>query len=197
MKKFTSDIDIDIGNRDRLLNIIDHTSATMRENKGNKKHASGIYVTDIPYDSMKNTAAIDYVAAESRGYVKIDLLNMSLYNHIRDEQHLYELMKEPDWSMLSDRSFVEKIVHINKHYSTLMRMPEPVNSIPRMAMFLAVIRPSKKHLIGLPWSEVAKTIWDSDSDGFAFKRAHAIAYAHLVTIHMNLLTQKNGKNTNS
>jgi len=185
-KQFTSDIDIDIANRDQLLAIIDHTSATMRESKGNKKHGSGIYVTDVPYDAVKNTASIDHVAAEARGYVKLDLLNMSLYNSVKNESHLYELMKDPDWSMLSDRTFVEKIIHINKHYGSMVKMPEPINSIPRMAMFLAVIRPAKRHLIGLPWSEVAKTVWDAGDDGFSFKKAHSVAYSQLVVVNMNL-----------
>jgi hypothetical protein len=185
-KQFTSDIDIDVANRDQLLAIIDHTSATMRESKGNKKHGSGIYVTDVPYDAVKNTASIDHVAAEARGYVKLDLLNMSLYNSVKNEDHLYELMRDPDWSLLSDRLFVEKIIHINKHYASLIKMPEPVDSIPRMAMFLAVIRPAKRHLIGLPWSEVAKTIWDAGDDGFAFKKSHSLAYGQLVVVAMNL-----------
>jgi hypothetical protein len=185
-KQFTSDIDIDVADRDQLLAIIDHTSATMRESKGNKKHGSGIYVTDVPYDAVKNTASIDHVAAEARGYVKLDLLNMSLYKNVRSFEHLEQLMKEPDWSMLSDRTFVENIIQINKHYSALIRMPEPINSIPRMAMFLAVIRPAKRHLIGLPWSEVAKTIWDMDEDGYVFKKSHSLAYSHLVVVAMNL-----------
>ena len=69
----------------------------------------------------------------------------------------------------------------------MRKMPEPINSIPRLAMFLAIIRPSKKHLIGLPWKEVAKTVWDKDSDGYQFKKSHSIGYAHLVIVHMNLL----------
>jgi DNA polymerase III alpha subunit len=68
-------------------------------------------------------------------------------------------------------------------------MPEPVNSIPRLAMFLALIRPAKKHLIGEAWSEVTKTIWDKNTDGYSFKKSHAIAYAHLVVVHMNLLEE--------
>lgn len=66
-------------------------------------------------------------------------------------------------------------------------MPEPIDSIPRLAMFLALIRPAKKHLIGKSWKEVAETIWDKGSDGYSFKKSHAIAYAHLVVVHMNLL----------
>jgi DNA polymerase III alpha subunit len=57
-----------------------------------------------------------------------------------------------------------------------------------MAMFLALIRPGKRHLAGKPWREVAETVWDKDDEGYAFKKAHAISYAHLVVVNMNLLT---------
>ena len=71
-------------------------------------------------------------------------------------------------------------------------MPEAVNSIPRMAMFLSVIRPAKRHLIGKPWAEVASTVWDRPSDdSYYFKKSHAVAYAHLVVINMNLLNNRN------
>jgi len=53
------------------------------------------------------------------------------------------------------------------------------------------MRPAKKHLQGLTWKEVAKTVWDKDSDGYSFKKSHAIAYAQLVVVHMNLLQEKN------
>jgi hypothetical protein len=56
-------------------------------------------------------------------------------------------------------------------------------------MFLAIIRPGKKHLIGKPWKEVAKTVWDKGTDGYVFKKSHSLAYAHLVAVHMNLITE--------
>ena len=68
-------------------------------------------------------------------------------------------------------------------------MPEPINSIPRLAMMLAIIRPSKKHLIGLPWIEVNKTVWDKTEDGYSFKKAHGVAYAQLVAVNMNLIEE--------
>jgi hypothetical protein len=68
-------------------------------------------------------------------------------------------------------------------------MPEPIDSIPRLAMMLAVIRPGKKHLIGKTWRDIAKTVWDKGSDGYTFKKSHAIAYAQLVVVHMNLLEE--------
>jgi hypothetical protein len=56
-------------------------------------------------------------------------------------------------------------------------------------MFLAIIRPGKRHLIGLPWAKVAETIWESTEDGYVFKKAHAVAYAHLVAVHINLIVE--------
>lgn len=187
--KFNSDIDIDFGNRDLILNLIKHIPAAMRKVDPIRKHATGIYVTDVPYDAIYNMANIDYNVAEQRGYLKLDFLNVHVYENIRDEKHLIELMREPNWGKLSDQAFVEKLIHISNHYNSLQRMPEPINSIPRLAMFLACIRPAKKHLIGLKYSEISKTVWDKDTDGYSFKKSHAIAYAHLVVVHMNLLEE--------
>ena len=185
--RIDSDIDIDFGSRDDLLKLIKHTPAAMRNVKPMRKHATGVYITDVPYDPVNDMASIDYTTAEKRGYFKLDLLNVHVYSQVRDEQHLIELMREPDWDKLKDPVFVEKLIHLNNQYYNLQKMPEPVDSIPRLAMFLAVIRPGKKHLIGLPWREVAKTVWDKGTDGYVFKKAHAIAYANLVVVHMNLL----------
>lgn len=188
--KIDSDIDIDFGSRDDLLKLIPHTRAAMRNVNPIRHHATGIYVTDIPYDPVHDISAIDYVEAEKRGYFKLDLLNVHVYNQVRDEMHLIELMQEPDWDKLLDKSFVEQLIHLSNHYQSIIKMPEPINSIPRLGMFLALIRPAKKHLIGLPWKEVAKTIWDKGHDGYSFKRSHSCAYAHLIVVHMNLLCGK-------
>jgi hypothetical protein len=187
--KFTSDIDIDFADRNQILQHIKHTPAAMRNVSPIRKHATGIYVTDIPYDTVNNIANIDYVEAENRGYVKLDFLNVHVYDKVRDEMHLVELMREPNWKKLQDKDFVEKLVHLSNHYYSIRKMPEPIDSIPRLAMFLAVIRPSKKHLIGLPWKDVAETVWDKDADGYTFKKSHSIAYANLVVVHMNLLEE--------
>jgi len=187
--KFKSDIDIDFGNRERILEKINHISASMRNINPIRKHATGIHVTEIPYDPINNMSALDYEVAEDRGYLKIDMLNVHVYNMVRDENHLIQLMSEPDWSMLCDSKIVEQLIHLGNHYNSIQRMPEPINTVPRLAMFLAVIRPGKKHLIGLPWSEVSKTIWDREEGTYSFKKSHAIAYANLVVVHMNLLKE--------
>lgn len=188
--KFRSDIDIDFANREQALNLIRHTSATIVRAEGPVKHNTGVYVTDIPSDPFTNSASIDHRAAEDRGYIKLDFLNVGIYSQVKDEQHLLELMNtEPAWEKLYDRDFCNQLIHIGNHYDTLIKMPEAVNTIGRMAMFLAVIRPGKRHLIGETWREVAKTVWDKpNDDSYYFKKAHSVSYAHLVVVHMNLLT---------
>ena len=189
--KFQSDIDIDLGDRTQALAHISHVPASIVRDGKLVKHNSGIYVTDIPVDPFTGQASLDYQAAESRGYVKLDLLNVSLYTQIKSEAHLTELMnQEPAWDRLYDPEFFAKLIHVGSHYDTLLKMPEAVNTIPRMAMFLAVIRPAKRHLIGKKWQDVAATVWDKPSDdGYYFKKSHAVSYAHLVVVNMNLLTQ--------
>jgi hypothetical protein len=187
--RFNSDIDIDFGDREKILSLIEHIPAAMRNVHPIRKHATGVYVTEIPYDPVNDMASIDYTVAESRGYLKLDMLNVHVYNQVRNEHHLVELMREPNWDNLKNKEFVEKLIHLGNHYSTIRSMPEPVNSIPRLAMLLAIIRPGKKHLIGKSWKEVAETVWDKDNTGYSFKRSHACAYAHLVVVHMNLLEE--------
>jgi len=186
--KINSDIDIDFGDREKLLSLIKHTSASMRNVNPIRKHASGVYITPVPYDPINDMASIDYVEADKRGYFKLDLLNVHVYEQVKDEKHLVELMADPDWDKLKDSEFVEKLIHLNGQFYNMQKMPESIDSIPRLAMFLAIIRPGKKHLIGQSWKEINKTVWDKNDDGYVFKKAHAIAYAHLVVVHMNLLT---------
>lgn len=188
--KFNSDIDIDFSDRADILRHIDVIPASIRKDGDIRRHNTGIHPTEIPYDPLHDVAAINYIDAENRGYIKLDFLNVWVYKLVRDEQHLTELMQEPDWNKLQDTDYFVKLIHIGNHYQSMKQMPEPINSIPRLAMFLAIIRPGKKHLIGKPWSEVSKTIWERESgDGYVFKKSHAIAYAHLVVVNMNLLSQ--------
>lgn len=189
---FRSDVDIDFSDRAEVLAVLDTTPASILRDNKLVRHNTGIYVTDIPRDPFTGMSAIEYNSAEDRGYVKLDFLNVNLYKQVRDEAHLIELMKEPDWAKLYDPEFCSQLIHISAHYDTLIKMPEAVTTIARMAMFLAIIRPGKKHLVGLPWAEVAKTIWEKPADdSYFFKKAHGIAYSTLVTVNMNLIVEQN------
>ena len=189
--KFKSDIDIDVADRDRALSLLEHTAASIIKEDKNAKHNTGVYFTEIPADPFTGRASLDYEAAEEIGYIKVDVLNVGLYQQVKNEEHLLELMQqEPAWDRLYDPDFCARLIHIGAHYDTLVRMPEAVNSIPRLAMFLAVIRPAKRHLIGRTWREVAESVWEKPTDdSYYFKKAHAVGYSHLVVVNMNLLTQ--------
>jgi len=186
----SADIDLDLADRDQLLKLIQATPARQLHQGQVRRHNSGVYVTDIPYDPVNQCAAIDYETAEQRGYFKIDLLNMSVYNLIKSPEH-YQLMlnKQPDWAQLwTDTEWAKQLVHVG-NYTELLKQMKP-DSIPRMAAFISVIRPGKAHLQGCPWAEVFESVWDGDvSRGFVFKKAHSLGYAMLVTLHMNLLSQ--------
>jgi len=189
--KFNSDIDIDFGDRDAALAVLKHTPASIVRNGELVRHNTGVYATDVPVDPATGQCALDYQVTESRGYVKLDFLNVSVYAQVKNEDHLQHLMQEPLWDLLREQQFVAQLIHIGNHYSTMTRMPEPVDSIPRLAMLLAVIRPAKRHLIGLPWREVAATVWDKPADdSYYFKKAHGVAYAHLVVVNMNLICEQ-------
>jgi hypothetical protein len=187
--KFKSDIDIDFANRDQVLALLNSTPASIIRDGKISKHNTGVYFTDIPVDPFTGLASVGYESAEDLGYLKLDFLNVNLYQQIRNETHLLELMNtEPDWGKLYDPEFCGQLIHIGNHYDTLIKMPEAVNNIPRMAMFLSVIRPAKRHLIGSTWTDVAKTVWEKpQDDSYYFKKSHAVSYAHLVAVHMNLL----------
>lgn len=188
----SADVDIDLADRDQILALIKYTPARQVVDGKIRKHNSGVYATSIPVDPINECASIDYKEADARGYFKIDLLNMHVYKLVKDHNHYTEMLKrEPTWSKLLDKEFCEKVVHVANHYDLLCKLKP--DSIPRMAMFLALIRPAKRHLADKSWAEIAKEIWQApEDDSYFFKKSHAVGYAHLVALHMNLLETSHG-----
>ena len=184
----SADIDIDLANRDQLLQLIQATPARQLHQGQVRRHNSGVYVTGIPYDPVNACAAIDYEQAEQLGYFKIDLLNMTVYQLIKSPEHYQAMLAtEPPWERLwTDTEWAKQLVHIG-NYTELLKNMQP-DSIPRMAAFISIIRPGKAHLQNQSWSDVFESVWDGDdSKGFIFKKSHSLGYATLVTLHMNLL----------
>jgi len=172
----SADIDIDLADRDQLLKIITATPARQLTQGQVRRHNSGVYVTDIPYDPVNECAAIDYESAEQLGYFKIDLLNMSVYQLIQSPDHYEEMIaKEPPWQRLwTDSKWAQQLVHVG-NYTDLLQSMKP-DSIPRMAAFISIIRPGKAHLQNCPWVKVFESVWDGDdSRGFVFKKSQTIA----------------------
>lgn len=184
----SADIDLDFADRDQALKLIQHVPARQTVDSQVRRHNSGVYVTDIPWDPVNQCAAIDYQTAEDRGYFKIDFLNMHVYKLIQSPEHYQQMLNtEPPWSRLwQEPEWASQLVHIG-NYTDLLAAMRP-DSIPRMAAFISIIRPGKAHLQRKDWNTVFASVWDGDaSRGYTFKKSHAVSYAALVALHMNVV----------
>ena len=181
------DIDIDFADRDIILDKLNHRIAKLDTGK---KHNTGVYFTEIPHNPVDNLATIDYDEAEERKYFKIDFLNVFIYKQVKDEEHLIKLMtKEPLWDLLTEAEFSNQLFHVGEH-STLLKKLSP-KSIEQLAATLAIIRPAKRHLENETWDNIMKQVWTKPKDGsYFFKKAHAVAYAHAIVVHMNLICEQ-------
>lgn len=186
----SADIDIDFADRDVALQFFKHHVASRVQDGVLKRHNSGIYVTAIPHNPFTNLSTIPYKEADERGYAKIDFLNVSIYQGVRDEEHLTKLMNtEPYWELLQEEEFCSLLFHLNGHHE-LTQLMKPSN-VEELAAVLAIIRPSKKHLSGAPWDKVFKEVWIQPSNGeYYFKKAHALSYAFAVIVQMNLICEQ-------
>lgn len=180
------DIDIDFADRNKVLHLIEHRVAKLDTGK---KHNTGVYVTECPHNPVDNLSTIDYKTAEERGYFKLDFLNVSIYNDVKDEAHLQKLMeKEPQWDLLEHDDFTNLLFHVSGH-GDILRKLKPT-SVEQLAAVLAIIRPAKRHLVNETWQTILTEVWTKPEDGsYYFKKAHAIAYAVSVVVHMNLICE--------
>ena len=180
------DIDIDTGDRNKILEQMVYINAS--KVKGNKieKHLTGVYVQDINADKITGTATIDYKEAESFGFMKLDILNNVVYQQIKSRAELIQLMeKEPQWDILLDPEKIKSLYHVSEHHE-ILKLMKP-QSTEQLAMVLALIRPGKRYLIGNSWEEIESKIWIK-TDQYAFKKSHAIAFALLIQVQMNLIS---------
>jgi DNA polymerase III alpha subunit len=81
------------------------------------------------------------------------------------------------------------IFHVNGYHDLVARLKP--RSIEQLAMFLALLRPGKKHLISIceekGFQSIADEIWTKNEDAYTFKKAHAISYAHAIVVQMNYI----------
>jgi len=181
------DIDIDFADRNVILSKINHRVAKLETEK---KHNTGVYVTECPHNPVTNLSTVDYKTAEDRGYFKLDFLNVSIYKDVRDESHLTELMeRKPIWQLLEHKDFVDKVFHLSGH-DELLKQLKPT-SVKQLAATLAIIRPAKRHLADKDWQTIMNEVWIKSTNGeYFFKHAHAVSYAVAVVVHMNLLCEQ-------
>lgn len=186
------DIDIDLRPDFKLERVFKNaTPASTVENGELKRHIVGAYFQKIPKDPITNLSAIPYEQAEELGFMKIDFLNLSLLSHFENKDEVkYFASKEPKWDRLMDRSFVERLFHISKHYDVVSKVKP--KSILELADILAIIRPGKTILLDKYLKNKAETRKElyTKRQVSDLRKSHAIAYAVNIVINMNLIEAK-------
>jgi len=185
------DIDIDFADRTAALNHFKHIRSTRSDDNQPVPHNTGVYLHEVPVHAPTGLCAVEYNEAESLNYFKIDFLNVSMYQGIKSEKHLIELMEnEPLWDLLEDSSFTDMLFHVNGHGDILRKMKP--TSVEQLAAVLAMIRPAKRYLVGKDWTTVLNEVWQKPRHAheYYFKKSHATAYAVAVVVQMNLICEQ-------
>lgn len=160
-------------------------------------HQAGIYFQAIPEDPITGLSAIPYQHAEEFGYFKFDLLSLTLLDQLKSKAQLRDLLKkEPDWSMLEDEKIVEKLFQIGKHFN-IIKYIKP-KSVQELADVIAIIRPTKKHLLAeylIDPEKVREELYKKEEgDKVSFRKAHSISYALTIIVQLHLLKESSNEN---
>lgn len=190
------DLDVDVSNRDDVLKYFKHIPASKISNSGIFPHGVGVYFCDVPNDLISGLCSIDYKKAEEEyGFVKLDILHNTVYDSFKSRSEMINVLKQqPNWALLKNKEIVETLPHINNYYDLIQEIPT-INSITDLAMFISVIRPSKKYLIDVlkqtnSWDSIRDKIWVKEDNGYMYKKSHAISYATLIVLALNKFKEK-------
>jgi hypothetical protein len=188
-KIYDFDIDIDLADRKKALEVFNCVPASIEKDGNFTKHNTGVYFQHIPVFPLEGYSSIDHKLAEKDGWFKVDFLNNAIYQKVKNEEHLTHLLEvEPLWDLLEHEEVVNQLYHIN-NYAHVLKAYKPT-SIEQLAMILAIIRPAKKHLMGKTFDEIELTVWDKpEEDVYYFKKAHAIAFATAIVVQLNLICE--------
>jgi hypothetical protein len=189
------DIDIDTSDRKALLQHVKHVPASMMRKQHFVPHNTGVYFHAVPTHPFAGTCSLPYEEAEQQACYKVDILNNHIYDDVSNEAHLHRLMETPVlWDLLQHEEVVRELAHINGHFEMVQALKP--RSVLQLAMVLAMIRPGKRHLyrqcLSEGWHSLEPEIWDIDSNShlYAFKKPHAVSYACLIAVQLNLLVEK-------
>lgn len=153
-------------------------------------HPSGVYLEPVPIDKVTGLCAFDYEYGNEHGFMKVDVLNNSVYTEFESKEEVREcLEKEPDWNDFLDEKLVSKLPHIGKHYELVLELKP--KSIEDLADILALIRPGKIEFLDEYMEDkirVRKKLYKRSS-GMYFKKSHAVSYACMIVALLNKRTK--------
>ena len=182
------DIDLDFADRTQALSKIKHVTARIKD----RKHNTGVYAHRVPVDPYTGLCTLDHKTADETGYFKLDVLNVSIYKDVKDNEHLTQLMeREPLWQLLEHTDFSDQVFHLNGH-GELLKQLKPT-SVQQLAATLAIIRPAKRHLVNETWQTINEQVWKKPAGNeYYFKKSHAHSYAMACIVHINLICEQLG-----
>jgi DNA polymerase III alpha subunit len=182
------DIDIDVPNTFKPETLFKITRASTIEKDELTPHTVGVYFQNMPRDPVTGLAAIPYHQAEEYGFTKIDMIHLNLLSYFKSKQEMLELMEiEPNWKLLEDREFVSKLFHLSKQFEIVYKVKP--TSVLELADVLCLIRPYKRILVDkyIKNKKAVRPELYTKRDPSDLRKSHAVAYALLVTLQMNIL----------
>lgn len=192
MQKVSTDVDIDVFGRDKILDGLECIFGRIDRPDGKfEKHNTGVFFQNIPRDPTTNVATLDHRIAKDYGYFKIDFLNVNMYKDVKSEEHLLSLLnREPPWDFFLYSEITDKLFHLNGHSNLLVKYKP--QSVEDLAMILAIMRPAKAYLQKHDWDTIRKNVWEksTEDDRYFFKRSHALSYALAIIVNLNLLIEE-------
>jgi len=142
---------------------------------------------------LTGMSAIPYHAAEDIGYFKLDLLHLHVYSHYKNRSEIdASLKKVPDWSLMLVPSNHPKLFQLSKHGDLIMKIKP--KSVEEVAELMALIRPAavNRHIPTIYQKDRelgCRLLWAKTEDGYAFKKSHALGYAFIIWLQLNLIEE--------
>lgn len=176
------DIDIDTATSTEKSNYGIPAMIYNEEQERIAPHPSGVYLENVPVDHKTNLCAFDYKYGDAQGFMKVDILHNSVYDMFSSKEEVLTACEgDINWEILKDRSVVESLPHVAKHYDTIQKVNP--TSVEDLADVLALIRPGKISL--LPdyiknKKQTRRNLYKRPSTGMYFKKSHAISYALMI-----------------
>ena len=184
------DIDIDLKTDFDPTRVIPNCiKASMINNGKFVPHTCGAYISNIPRDPISGISAIPYDLAEDLGFMKIDFLHLQLLDNFESRDEIKALMNmDPNWDLLKSPKVVSALFQLGKQWDVVSAI-EP-RSVQELADTLAMTKPAKRFLIDLykrDPSAARKELYKKDDNSYAYKKAHAFAYAFNVILQLHLI----------
>jgi DNA polymerase III alpha subunit len=97
------------------------------------------------------------------------------------------LRRKPNWKLLENKEIVEKLFHLSKHFDIIDEIKP--TSVLEIADILALIRPGKIKLLNkyIKDKKNIRTELYTKREKSDLRKPHAIAYALLVVVQLNLI----------